>query len=125
MIFIIASIKGLIDSPYKGGLYKLRIIFPYTYPFKHPDIRFITKIFLPNVNSNGYICTCVLNEYIFNNWSPTNKNISILSFIYTFKETPLCQTCAQGNKKALSLYFNDKNRFELVTRPWTQSYDHQ
>ena len=121
----IASIKGPVDSPYEGGLFKLRVIIPYNYPFKPPDIRFITKIFHPNVNSDGYICSCVLNEYIFNSWSPLTKIISILSFIYRFIKTPLCQTCVQGNKEAISLYFNDKNRFNLVARQWTQSYAHQ
>ena len=117
----ISSIKGPIGSPYEGGLFKLRITFPDNYPFKHPDIRFITKIFHPNVNSDGFICNCVLSEYIFNYSSSIKKIISILSFIYKFIKTPLCQTCAQGNREALSLYFNDKNRFELFAKQWTQS----
>ena len=117
----IASIKGTIDSPYEGGLFKLRIIFPYTYPIKHPDIRFITKIFHPNVNSDGFICNCALSEYIFNYSSPIKKIISILSFIYKLIKAPLCKTCAQGNREALSPYFNDKKLFELFAKQWTQS----
>ena len=121
----IASIKGTIDSPYEGGLFKLRITFPDNYPFKHPDIRFITKIFCSDVDSDGYICSCALNKYIFNFWTPSNKIVSILSFIYKFIKAPLCKTCAQGNREALSPYFNDKKRFELFPKQWTQSYDHE
>lgn len=118
----IATIRGPISSPYEGGLFKLRIIFPDNYPFKAPDIQFITKIYHPNINPNGHICSCVLNEYIYNSWDPTHKVESILSFIQSFIKTVLCYTCVQGNQEALSLYFNDKNRFESIARQWTQLY---
>ena len=121
----IASIIGPIGSPYEGGVFKLRIKFPDNYPFKHPDLQFITKIFHPNIRSDGCICSCVLNEYIYNSWSPTKKIESILSFIYEFIKTPLCETCVQGNKEALSLYCNNKYRFESIARQWTQLYAHQ
>ena len=118
----IATIRGPIGSPYEGGLFKLKIIFPDNYPFQHPDIFFITKIYHPNINTNGNICSCVLNEYIFNSWAPTHKVESILSFIQNFIKTPLCYTCVQGNDEALRFYFNDRNLFELIARQWTQSY---
>ena len=121
----IAEIRGPIGSPYEGGLFKLRVIFPNNYPFKYPDLQFITKIYHPNININGHICSCVLFEYIYNRWSPTHTVEKILSFIQDFIKTPLCDTCVQGNQKALSLYFNDRNHFELIARQWTQSYAHQ
>lgn len=39
------------DTPYAGGLYEVDIKIPDSYPFKSPTIKFITKIWHPNVSS--------------------------------------------------------------------------
>merc|ERR1711976_758216 len=61
-----ASILGPPDSPYQGGLFFLTVKFPTDYPFKPPKVQFITKIYHPNINSNGQICLDILNK----KWSP-------------------------------------------------------
>ena len=59
-------IFGPSDSPYAGGVFKLNIIFPTDYPFKSPTITFSTRIYHPNINSNGAICLDILKTQ----WSP-------------------------------------------------------
>ena len=59
-------IFGPADSPYAGGVFKLKILFPTDYPFKCPTITFTTKIYHPNINSSGIICLDILK----NQWSP-------------------------------------------------------
>lgn len=75
------------DSPYQGGVFFLTIHFPTDYPFKPPkvcemivalhgtcdyyflpclQISFTTKIYHPNINSNGSICLDILRSQ----WSP-------------------------------------------------------
>ena len=61
-----ATIMGPPDSPYQGGVFFLNINFPPDYPFKPPKVTFTTKIYHPNVNSNGSICLDILNAQ----WSP-------------------------------------------------------
>ena len=55
-----ATIMGPPDSPYQGGLFFLTIHFPSDYPFKPPKVVFTTKIYHPNINSNGSICLDIL-----------------------------------------------------------------
>jgi ubiquitin-protein ligase len=54
------------DSPFQGGLFFLAIHFPTDYPFKPPKVNFTTRIYHPNINSNGSICLDILRDQ----WSP-------------------------------------------------------
>lgn len=57
---------GPADSPYTGGVFFLNIQFPTDYPFKPPKVSFTTRIYHPNINSNGSICLDILRDQ----WSP-------------------------------------------------------
>ncbi|XP_057549176.1 ubiquitin-conjugating enzyme E2-17 kDa-like isoform X2 [Amaranthus tricolor] len=61
-----ATIMGPTESPYAGGVFLISIHFPPDYPFKPPKVAFKTKVFHPNINSNGSICLDILKEQ----WSP-------------------------------------------------------
>jgi ubiquitin-conjugating enzyme (huntingtin interacting protein 2) len=39
------------DTPYAGGLFVIDIILPDEYPFKAPAMKFVTKIWHPNISS--------------------------------------------------------------------------
>jgi ubiquitin-conjugating enzyme (huntingtin interacting protein 2) len=39
------------DTPYEGGTYYVDIKIPPDYPFRPPQMKFITKIWHPNVSS--------------------------------------------------------------------------
>jgi ubiquitin-conjugating enzyme E2 D/E len=54
------------DSAYSGGVFFLAIHFPTDYPFKPPKVNFTTRIYHPNINSNGSICLDILRDQ----WSP-------------------------------------------------------
>ena len=69
---LVRSIERLVltiaqsDSPYSGGVFFLSIHFPTDYPFKPPKVNFTTRIYHPNINSNGSICLDILRDQ----WSP-------------------------------------------------------
>ncbi|MGH0127335.1 UNVERIFIED_CONTAM: hypothetical protein FKN15_030672 [Acipenser sinensis] len=70
---------GPSDSPYQGGVFFLTIHFPTDYPFKPPKVAFTTKIYHPNINSNGSICLDILRSQ----WSPAltvSKAVREVSF---------------------------------------------
>uniref|UniRef100_A0A7I4AU78 UBC core domain-containing protein n=1 Tax=Physcomitrium patens TaxID=3218 RepID=A0A7I4AU78_PHYPA len=76
-----ATIMGPPDSPYAGGVFLVTIHFPPDYPFKPPKVAFRTKVFHPNINSNGSICLDILKEQ----WSPA-LTISKVRWLYTSLE---------------------------------------
>ena len=57
-----AIVKGPVETPYEGGKYDLTIKFPQYYPFKPPNIKFVTKIYHCNINDNGYINIPILTD---------------------------------------------------------------
>lgn len=65
-IIIISAFVFQPDSPYQGGVFFLTIHFPTDYPFKPPKVAFTTRIYHPNINSNGSICLDILRSQ----WSP-------------------------------------------------------
>ena len=85
-----ATIMGPPESPYQGGVFFLTIHFPTDYPFKPPKVAFTTRIYHPNINSNGSICLDILRSQ----WSPAltiskgkfkiNENIVTLFQIFIF-----------------------------------------
>ena len=76
-----ATIMGPSESPYVGGIFNLKIIFPNKYPFKPPKVKFTTKIYHPNI-LNGDICLDILNKA----WSPTLTTTKLLLSISSLLE---------------------------------------
>lgn len=62
-----ASIRGPPSGPYSKGTFELSILIPPNYPSKPPSMKFLTKIWHPNVSfTTGEVCLDVLAAQ----WSP-------------------------------------------------------
>lgn len=66
-----AKITGPPNCPYAEGIFSLEIIIPEKYPFNPPGIKFITKIYHPNIDDNGRICLDLIKMPPSGNWKPT------------------------------------------------------
>jgi len=57
------EINGPPDTAYAGGRFMLEILIPETYPFSPPKIKFLTKIWHPNISSvTGAVCVDILKD---------------------------------------------------------------
>ena len=65
------------DTPFEDGTFKLTLVFTEEYPNKPPTVRFVSKMFHPNVYADGGICLDILQ----NRWSPTYDVSAILTSI--------------------------------------------
>ena len=69
---LIGTINGPSGTCYENGIFDVDILIPKEYPFEPPKMRFITKIWHPNVSSQtGAIClvrlycfVCILFDII-------------------------------------------------------------
>ncbi|KAG9442029.1 hypothetical protein H6P81_017883 [Aristolochia fimbriata] len=99
-----ATIMGPPDSPYAGGVFLVTIHFPPDYPiFKPPKVAFRTKVFHPNINSNGSICLDILKEQ----WSPALTISKVLLSICSLLTDPnpfrFCEICGEAGMNITGL----------------------
>ncbi|KAF6217129.1 hypothetical protein GE061_001482 [Apolygus lucorum] len=111
-----ASITGPVGSPYEGGLFYLYLQVPYSYPMMPPIVRFITKVFHPNISRHGDIGL----DSILTNWSLALTISKILISVQSLLTDPYCEVCMEPGVG--KLYKDNKVGFAQVARAWTRKY---
>jgi len=111
-----ATIMGPADSPYQSGVFFLTIHFPTDYPFKPPKVAFTTRIYHPNINSNGSICLDILRSQ----WSPALTISKVLLSICSLltdpnPDDPLVPEIAR-------IYKTDRTKYTQLAVEWTRKY---
>ena len=111
-----ATIMGPPDSPYAGGIFFLTIHFPTDYPFKPPKVAFSTRIYHPNITSNGIISLNILRSEWYPGLSISNVLLSICSFMCDpDPDNPLVPDVAR-------IYKKDRSRYNETAKEWTRKY---
>jgi ubiquitin-conjugating enzyme E2 D/E len=111
-----ATIIGPTETPYEGGIFKLKILFPSDYPFKSPNITFVTKIYHPNINSGGSICLDILKSQ----WSPALTITKVLLSICSLLADPNPNDPLDA--EIANVYKKNLEQFNLNARQYTLKY---
>ncbi len=91
--------------------------FTEEYPNKPPTVRFISRMFHPNVYADGGICLDILQ----NRWSPTYDVSAILTSIQSLLDEP--NPNSPANSEAAQLYEENRREYEkrvafIVENSW-------
>lgn len=112
-----AIIFGPQDTPFEDGTFKLTMEFTEEYPNKPPTVKFVSKMFHPNVYADGSICLDILQ----NRWSPTYDVAAILTSIQSLLDEP--NPNSPANSLAAQLYQENRREYEkrvqqIVEQSW-------
>lgn len=110
------TIEGPAGSPYEDGLFQLELYLPDDYPMEAPKVRFLTKIYHPNIDRLGRICLDILKT----NWSPALQIRTVLLSVQALLASPnpndpLANDVAED-------WIKNEQGAKQTAREWTQRY---
>lgn len=112
-----ARLTGPPSTPYAGGTFVIDFDFPAQYPFKPPEIKFLTKLYHPNVKTDtGEICSDLIGE----NWGPTLNVRHCAGVLYSALENPDGEHALEGD--IAQLMREKPAEFERRAREWTREH---
>ncbi|XP_055337703.1 ubiquitin-conjugating enzyme E2 R2-like [Paramacrobiotus metropolitanus] len=111
------AIFGPPETLYAGGYFKAVMKFPQDYPFLPPSVKFVNKLWHPNVYENGTVCISILHpptddprsgELPCERWNPTQNVHSVLMSIISLLNEP--NTSSPANVDASVMYRRYKEK---------------
>ncbi|GAA6016173.1 hypothetical protein JCM11491_003755 [Sporobolomyces phaffii] len=113
----IGSFPGPTGTPYEGGWFRVDVTAPERYPFEPLKMKFITKVYHPNVSSaSGYICLDILKT----SWSPVFTLRTCLVSLQSLLSTP--EPSDPQDAEVAKHYLTDRKGFEETAKFWTEVY---
>lgn len=109
-------LSGPSETPYENGVFKLELFLPAEYPMAPPKVRFLTKIYHPNIDKLGRICLDILKD----KWSPALQIRTVLLSVQALLSTP--EPDDPLDPKIAEHWKQDKNAAEGTARTWTATY---
>lgn len=103
----------------QGGKFELLLVLPTDYPFKPPKLNFKTKIYHPNVTSDGTGSMC-LGILKGDAWKPSSKIMSVLTAAQQLLVEPVPDDAVDTD--AGDKFKNDRPGFDKRAKDDTKKY---
>jgi len=111
------SFPGPQGTPYEGGTFDVDIVIPDSYPFQPVKMKFITKVYHPNISSaSGAICLDILKDA----WSPVLTLKSTMISLQSLLCSP--EPNDPQDAEVAKHYMTSRSSFEETARYWTEIY---
>ena len=135
------EILGSEGTPYEGGVFEISIDISDGYPYKPPKMKFITKIWHPNISSQtgaiglDILKTLVPSPYTENplislqepqdaevesNWSPALTIETTLLSLQSLLHCP--EPTKPQDEEVAKMYINKRTEFDATAKFWTETY---
>jgi ubiquitin-protein ligase len=100
---------------YDGGVFVIQIIVPRAFPYEPPKVRFITKIWHPNIH-RGRVCVGIIGK----DWLPSTSLTGLVETLrnllnFPNPDDPLNQSAARQIKQ-------NPTKFEQTVREWIRRH---
>jgi len=112
------QLDGPADSPYEGGVWRIRVELPENYPYKSPSISFVNRIYHPNVDeASGSVCLDVINQ----TWTPMYDLINVFEvflpqlLLYPNPTDPL-------NGEAAAMLMQQPEKYKIKIQEYVRQY---
>jgi len=117
----VTKLKGVIagppDTPFEGGTYYLDINIPDSYPFNPPKVKFVTKIWHPNISSvTGAICLDILKDQ----WAAAMTLRTVLLSIQALLQA--AEPDDPQDAVVARQYKEDPEMYKKTAKHWAQVY---
>eukprot|EP01084_Bolivina_argentea_P089937 162142_1 len=109
-------IGGPVASPYENGIFKLELFLPGDYPMAPPKVRFLTKIYHPNIDKLGRICLDILKD----KWSPALQIRTVLLSIQALLSAPNPDDPLDND--VADVWKTNEAEAIQIARRWTNQY---
>ena len=114
--YFLIKLFGPKETPYENGVFSLEMFLPAQYPMEAPKVRFLTRVWHPNIDLIGRICLDILKD----KWSPALQMRTVLLSVQALLSAP--NPDDPLNNKAAKQWKDDHSAALEQARQYTRTY---